>query len=650
MTREGIGFNIGMLRFDAPPEGSSMEQATRRFQTAVRELTSLLEHKESAGREHIVIVLTRVVASYQQSASPALLEPAREALQVVRALVLNENEEIPLRIHAMNLWTAIQPFNTPPLPGRRTKPGVPAPVEQLHARAAWLATLAAALKSPAEPIRDRAVYILMDSMRNPRAEDWYRDGWRKIVPSLAEATASKDGRVRGGVLAVLTWLGPEAVEALGTLRALARDSQDSALRLATEGVIRSISVKEGLTAKDPEARIAAAEMLGRMGWRAGPCLPALITAFADPDAKVRLAVLNSMRSLGHDSEPAVTTLATALPGETNASARVAIIESLETIAPGTRPVIDAHLNALHDPDPLVRKAAATFQRVPADESLIAALESTLGDVNDQVRLAAAGSLSGILFENPTVVPALVKAVGDETQRKAVLQSLDEHLEKVTNRADFARVRENLSGLQTTLGLAIPALRDALNIKNDEVSIRVTELLGRIVAFSHLSRDQGLQKAIAPALETFLLGLESSNPEVCQEVLAGLDEVPIRRADIVSALLRYLQRSDQTEEDHQAALLTLAAQTAFAESDSGLREGLKPAVPILLKALDSPVSEVRQTAVEALGHLGSDAKTAEETLRGLARNDPQPNVRKAAAKAVQAISGAPRKPASDAPEG
>jgi len=651
MTRESIGVNIGMLRFDAPPDGSSMEQATRRFLTAVQELTSLLENKESAGRDDTVIVLSRVAASYQQSSSPALLKPARQAIQAVRARVLDENEDPPLRLHAMNhLWSAVQPFNTPPLSGRRSLPPALPPGEQLHPRAYWLATLAMSLKSPSEPIRDRAVEILQDSMRNPRAEDWYRDAWRGIVPNLAEATASKDGKVRGGALAILSWLGPEAVDALGTLKTLARDSQDSALRLVAEGAIRSISVKEGLTAKDPATRIAAAETFGRLGWRAGPALPALIAAFKDPDARVRLAVISSMRSLGHASEPAMTTLATALPDETSVAARVAIIEALETVAPGARPVIDAHLKALHDPDPQVRKAAAAFQKVPADDSLIAALETALGDADDQVRLSAARSLSGILFENPTVVPALAKALGDETQRKAVLQVVDEHLEKVAEQADFARVRGNLAGLQTTFGLAIPALRDALNIKNDEVSIRVSKLLGRIVAFSHLSGDPGLHKAIVPALETYLLGLESSNPEVCQEVLAGLEEVPIRRADIVSALLKYLQRPDQSEEDHQAALLDLAAQSAFAKSDSGLLEALKPAVPILLKAVGSPAIEARQAAVEALGHIGSEAKTAEETLRGLARNDPQSNVRKAAANAVQAINGIAKKPASEGPGG
>ena len=44
-----------------------------------------------------------------------------------------------------------------------------------------------------------------------------------------------------------------------------------------------------------------------------------------------------------------------------------------------------------------------------------------------------------------------------TQREAILKALDEHLEKVSDRADFGRVRGNLPGLRATLDLAIPAL-------------------------------------------------------------------------------------------------------------------------------------------------------------------------------------------------
>ena len=97
-----------------------------------------------------------------------------------------------------------------------------------------------------------------------------------------------------------------------------------------------------------------------------------------------------------------------------------------------------------------------------------------------------------------MIPALIKEMGNEANRKAILESIDAHLEKVSERADFARLRGNLPGLQAALGQAIPALWEGLNLKNDDVTIRVYILLGRIVSFARLSRGSSLQKVITPA--------------------------------------------------------------------------------------------------------------------------------------------------------
>ena len=251
---------------------------------------------------------------------------------------------------------------------------------------------------------------------------------------------------------------PRGCGGLGTLRTLAHDTQNSAVRSAAERAIRSISVIEGLKAQDPAARIAAAETVGGLGWRATPALPALLVRSRIPEVKVRLASGGALRALDIGDIAAVSALATALPAESNAAVRAAFLDTLETIAPGTRAVLDAHLSALHDPDPQVRKAAARFRRVPGDDSLVSALTAALADPSDQVRLAAALSLSEIMFENPTVIPALVKAMGNDTQRKAILQALGEHLEKTSERADFGRVRGNLPGLRATLTQRSPRSR------------------------------------------------------------------------------------------------------------------------------------------------------------------------------------------------
>ena len=108
------------------------------------------------------------------------------------------------------------------------------------------------------------------------------------------------------------------------------------------------------------------------------------------------------------------------------------------------------------PDPGVRKAAASFREVPADEPTVLALAAALADSNEEVRLSAAQSLSEIMFENPRVLPTLVKALGKDPERQSVLQALDQYLEKRPAEADLARVRRDLRRLQSTLVQATPS--------------------------------------------------------------------------------------------------------------------------------------------------------------------------------------------------
>ncbi len=235
LTREGIGVNISKLRWDPQTDNLSVETATQRFQTGVQELKSLLDRKDSAARRDVVTVFASLVITYQLSAHPPLLDPAQTALASVLARVIDEHEDLPIRLHAMNQWTLIRPSAFPPARGRAPVGDSPRPREQVHAAAAWLAVLAKSLTSPAVQIRSRAVEILVDSVKDSHPEDWYRDAWLKIVPDLAKLTASEDVKVRFGSMAVLELLGPEASKALGTLEALALNTQDPSARRPLNG-------------------------------------------------------------------------------------------------------------------------------------------------------------------------------------------------------------------------------------------------------------------------------------------------------------------------------------------------------------------------------------------------------------------------------
>ncbi len=152
-------------------------------------------------------------------------------------------------------------------------------------------------------------------------------------------------------------------------------------------------------------------------------MPALTATLSDSEIKVRVSTANALRALGPISGEAVPSLASALSREVDPGVRVAIVEALEAIAPGTPAVLNTHLIALVDVDPSVRKTGAVFQKVPTDDSVVRALATALGDSDEEVRLKAADSLMMVLFSHQEVVPTLLKAVRDDAQRKTVLEAL-----------------------------------------------------------------------------------------------------------------------------------------------------------------------------------------------------------------------------------
>ena len=572
--REAIGSNLDMLILYRTSDKTPDEQLTRRFQAAVREFRTVLETREARAREHVINVLGRVIAIYQKTGKAAFLEAARAAVEAVLARMEDEKEQVPLRLHALNQWSLIQRGQVASSGPAASRSAAPVHKEELHARSLWIAGLCRALKSQAAEIRSRAGEILLDNFNDPGTDPSFREAWRQAVPSLAKATKSEDVKVRDGALAILGLLGPEAGEALPTLRSLARDTQGPAIKAAAEGAIKSISSIDDLKSQDPALRIAAALTLGRLDWRATPALPNLIANLKDPETNVRAATVNALRALGQVSSTAVPALATALAGEPDAVVRVAILEALETIAPGTPPVLDAHLNALRDPDPAVRKAGASFQKVPTDDSVVSALETALGDSNDEVRKKVAGSLTEVLFSSSAAIPALFKALRDPTQRQAVLEALGNHLENISDSADLSRVPGKVPGLKATLNTAIPAIVQVLSLNNEEIKPVAYGLLGRIVSFSGLSRDADLRKAIEPALQVYLHGLDESIPSVREEVLGSLEEIPIRHADIVTALRKFLEKPDLTPQDRDSAVRALGAlsETAPSKTAKGSRRG------------------------------------------------------------------------------
>ena len=242
----------------------------------------------------------------------------------------------------------------------------------------------------------------------------------QLAPVLAEATKSDDGKVSNGAWTLLRMLGPEAGGALTTLRSLAHDSKEAAAPSAAVEAIKSICVIDRLKDKEASVRCDAALTLGRLGWPATSGLPALIALLEDPEKNVRVAAANSLRSLGRVSESAVSPLAAALRSELDPMVRAAIVEALEAIAPGSPAVLDAHVAALRDPDPAGSKGGRSVHEGPGGRFRGFGAGNRTWRSERRSAPMVAGSLTEILFQNPAVIPALLKALREDAKRKAVL--------------------------------------------------------------------------------------------------------------------------------------------------------------------------------------------------------------------------------------
>ena len=275
-------------------------------------------------------------------------------------------------------------------------------------------------------------------------------------------------------------------------------------------------------------RTAAAEALGRLGWRATQALPALSKA-AQGSRSERASCCHRLVPLSWPVSPTmVTELSSALAGEADPAVKIAMLAALESMAPGSPVILDGHLSTLRDPDASVRKAAATFQKVPLDDSLVSALGTALADANDDVQSAAATSLTAILFENPSVVPTLVNALRDQKLRKAVNSRLIKTTSATPTLVGLNHFRGGTPGSGLGQG-GDPAFR-CHRLERQGDHIKSLRSAWPIVSFSAKSRNEDIRKSVEPALPIYLQGLDDSEPFVRQEVLSRLDSIPIRRRD------------------------------------------------------------------------------------------------------------------------
>jgi HEAT repeat protein len=277
---------------------------------------------------------------------------------------------------------------------------------------------------------------------------------------------------------------------------------------------------------------------------------------------------------------------------------------------------------------VVRQAAQALHELgpdaaPAVDELIAIVERD----NDRNRMPAVFALIGIGPKAERAVPALIEAARHKT---------DFHTRYQACRA--------LGAIGPAAKPAVPVLLEGLKESNPSVRGHAALALGGIgpevgppaieqLALALADKSQVVRQRAVIALGMLGPAAKSSLPAI-ERGLA--DDTIDARVDAVTAVYRITG-------DKQRALPLLIAEIAgddepeqAADLLASFGEAAAPAIPKLVELLKSDDPLVRYHVVTGLGRLGRIARPALASLEALA-DDPNPDIRAAAAQAVEQIN-------------
>jgi HEAT repeat protein len=627
----------------------------------VPQALALLEHPDETVRHNLRVWLFRRLRDGGVEAFTAALRDSGLRREVRRELRADFEEYVtdpegsaftgPLFAYIPNLgevkpdtWKHLEPALAPPKAGMGAsnredtaeERGAQAPRDLLEQ-----------LADPAASVRRRAVKALGKERRE------------SAIPALARALQDTDERLRGAAREALVRIGPTSFGALvDVLRCPEDASRGAALNAlrrlapaARKKVSKDLLAALATALKDESVlvRIAAAEVLGKLGANGRGALPALFEAARDtgctaanvvvaesaitaalaidPDCRQELvraalpkliealkgkaafAAAYAIARLGPDGREAVSALAEALADERRYSDNV--VAALRDIGgEGIKPLADLVKNPRTPREQrkeLFRKLGLATR---ADERLIALLADGLKDSDPSLRAAATQALGGIGVRAQAAVPALLGMLGDTEVDKAVTYETDLLAGTLARMRSAAvpgligvvqdEVRPPLARLQALRALgrmgrrasaAQPVLAVAMKDNNKALAVTAAG------AYAQAGGE------VAKALPILKDGLRDEAPSVLQAALFEVERLGPRARVLVPELLPLLK--------HRERAVCLSAARAVSMMGTVARQAV-PALAELLKAGDGRDGFGDQVA-EALKRLGPDAAEALPTL-------------------------------------
>ncbi len=415
---------------------------------------------------------------------------------------------------------------------------------------------------------------------------------KQAGPEIRKFVNSDDVRLKIASAVALARLNPRDTEPLqavvpDVVAALAskdRHVQRNAVRLLSAlGPMAVAELAKAVETGDPQVCWRACDALANIGPDAKNAVPGLVKLLDSSDDLTSWHAARAIGEIGHPAEGAVAGLSKALSH--------------------TSPTVRAHA------------ASALGKLAPASKSAVEPLTKALSDDNLNVQINAAGALGALGPEAAGSAEALVTAMQEEEAALAIhaAQALSQLGPKAVPAVSKLLAEEDLRQLAAMiLGQmgpaakpAVDALIAAIDEKNETVKRDV------IVALALIGPEA------KPASTKLMALLEDPDAAARPAAAFALGKIGEKRA------IPLLERTAKVPGNPR---LQLACAHALITLDPKNEKYITLAVPRFMNGLDSELPLVRREVAEALGAIGTKAKSAVPKLTERLQKDEDESVR------------------------
>jgi HEAT repeat protein len=484
-------------------ESGAMQALRRIGKPAVPALVPLLKDKEPAVRWQAAVILGGIGPDAKETVPDlqTALEAERDAFAVVAAAAL----------------AYVQIGGDPKNPIAKV-------IELLGSDEAAIRESAAAVLEAfgrqAAPAVEKLTALLDDDDEMVRAQalETLRaigPAARKAVPALSKRLSDADAEVRAGAVRALRALGPQAAPAVPELRK-ALTSEDLSVREGSVEALQAI----GPAAKDavPDLikilstkvvnqthHLPALRALAAIGPDAKSAAPALLRLLDDKDNELRLAVLDTLGSVGAATPEVIARLQLTAQRDSFSTVRAAAIRALGRMGPAAKEAAPT-LNAIAEGkgQDLRVWAAAALARIgvepAANTAVVVDALKNRSPAGRVARLAALDALGLLGPAGKDAVPLLEELLRDRTP---------------ISRGEKTQLRQKATEALGYLGSAarptVPKLADLLNDGDEDVRRTAVDALGRLGPEAAAAADR-------------LRELARSDPALTRVALEALDRI------------------------------------------------------------------------------------------------------------------------------